>query len=190
MNSWNTNFPTPDNGTQLLSFFEKGNVSVDFIHQRMRVDFYIDTTSGHISGSLFGFQSNKTMYILGSDGTCKSFPLAYDIPSGWPKNVSHYVGQTKIGKTRVAIFSIFPTPSGKTNQTVLYDIKHCAMVSTYLKNTNPYDIGYASGEYFDWKNHYTESFFILPSACYESVQQPKVSLKNSHQKKIDEEDKP
>eukprot|EP01132_Coremiostelium_polycephalum_P008486 gene8486-10430_t len=191
VNSWNSYIPGPKGQLVQASFYEYGTISVDFKNQRMRIDFNItgdhNGDIGNIGGSLWAFQSNKTLYIKSwKDGSCSQYPLTFDVPDGYPKNITTWVREVRIGKFKCQEFSITPQApyTNVTSQRVLYDTKGCAVVSSYAKNVNSSNPGFMNAEYFDFKNHPTESLFDLPSACGASddnemeIEKPRLSILN------------
>ncbi|KAF2069456.1 hypothetical protein CYY_009229 [Polysphondylium violaceum] len=168
LSAYNTYFPGK-NGMEAMSFFECGSINIDFKQKQMAVSFHI-IISGHptIDGSLFAFGQNNTMYVTMNNGTaCKKFPNSYPFPSGWP-NVTNW-GKTKIGQTSVDILDIPASPNGPmTNQTVFYDHKHCACLSTIIRNADISNAGVSTMLFFNFENKPNPDGFNLPSSCLNS----------------------
>ncbi|EGG23770.1 hypothetical protein DFA_05905 [Cavenderia fasciculata] len=162
--SFNCMFPDGQGNIKPMSFAEYGNTSVDFHGQRMRVNYYIVGDNWRVNGSLWGFGKSGEMYVL-QNGTCSKYNLSFPIPSGYPVNQTHFIAKGKIGQFKVDILSVNPTPSGETNQTVLFDPKHCACVSSMLRNNDRSQPGYATIEFFDYRNDYDKHYFSLPGEC-------------------------
>ncbi|EGG22324.1 hypothetical protein DFA_04442 [Cavenderia fasciculata] len=181
VNAWNSYLPTgPNNEMTAMTFYEHANISVDFTTQRERVDYIMYTQIGPVTGSLWSFQSNKTTYMLDGEGNCYALPLFYDIPTGYPKNVSQWTRETKLGQFKVLEIGIDPSYSGPlTNQTVYYDYKHCVVVSAHVKNANASNPGYMTTDYYNYKNYPTPSRFQLPQICLNSNNNKVVATGNN-----------
>eukprot|EP01133_Synstelium_polycarpum_P007568 gene7568-8856_t len=150
-----------------LSFYELGNMSVDYNNQRVRVDYVIVMTEGTVTGSLWAFGKTNDQYIL-SNGVCTHSVLAFPVPSGYTLNETQFVGLTKLGQFEVELYRLAAGQGGFSkdlNQSVLFDSHTCSVVSSTLQNADPSVPGYSTMEYYDFKTYPEEHFFDLPTIC-------------------------
>eukprot|EP01133_Synstelium_polycarpum_P011229 gene11229-13094_t len=168
VSAFNTYFPNGAGANQLFSFYESGNMSTDFVGQRMRVDYEIVMAEATVAGSLWAFQKTNEMYQL-SNGQCVHTALEFPVPTGFPMNASQFIGFGKIGQFTCEVYYLEAGNTGGlsplVNQTVLYDPKSCSVVSSTLKNANPATPGYSTMEYYDFRNFPEEHYFDLPAVC-------------------------
>ncbi|EFA77929.1 hypothetical protein PPL_08574 [Heterostelium album PN500] len=149
------------------SFFEVGNTTIDFQGHRFQSNYLIVSNEiGKFEASIWGFGATNELFIY-SNGQCSVHSLDVPIPSGFP--MEHLIGTTLIGQFPVNIYATALNTTETTAQTVLYDVKTCSVVSTTTRNTDKTNPGFAISNMFNFVNTFTESAFVLPSACTSSM---------------------
>ncbi|EFA85700.1 hypothetical protein PPL_00929 [Heterostelium album PN500] len=176
ISSFNTIFPDGNHQVE-MSFFEMGNTSLDLEGQRQRVDYLVVMPGGvSLIGSYWAFGKTNQFYEL-VNGECTLSQLEFTLPSSYPINDTKNIGTTKIGQFPTDIY-ILDEIASPVIQTILYDIKQCAMVSSIINNKDITNPGFATMNYLNFENSYTESWFDLPNECISQVNRVKSEYKS------------
>ncbi|KAF2074174.1 hypothetical protein CYY_004518 [Polysphondylium violaceum] len=155
------------------SAYESGIVNIDFVGQRASSVFEIDISGGEKGSGLtwnFGANPRRECYEASSSA---------QIPSGFPK-VLKDIGSLTFGKFPVEMLEVeSDTPA--LNQSVVFDLTNCVMVSSYLINADESNPGYGTINFFN-VGVPSDSDFQLPQVCIDAVgsSRPKIGFNHKH----------
>ncbi|KAF2068441.1 hypothetical protein CYY_010234 [Polysphondylium violaceum] len=163
------------------SAYESGIINIDFVGQRASSVFEIDIAGGQKgSGFTWNFGANQTSYYLSPEGQCYEASSSAQIPSGFPK-VLKDIGSLTLGKFPVEMLEVeSDTPS--LNQTVVFDLTNCVMVSTYLINADESNPGYGTINFFN-VGVPSDSDFQLPQVCIDVVGSSRPRIGFNHKRR-------
>ncbi|KAF2068587.1 hypothetical protein CYY_010090 [Polysphondylium violaceum] len=150
-------------------------VNIDFVGQRASSVFEFYAPSKTYSGFTFSFAANQTSYVMGFDGKCYEASSSAKIPSGWPTIVQDIAPYT-LGVFPVEMFEVESEIPG-LNQSVLFDLENCVLVSSYLANSDQTNPGFGTMNFLN-VGVPTDEDFQLPQACIDVVgsSKPKIGF--------------
>ncbi|KAF2074188.1 hypothetical protein CYY_004506 [Polysphondylium violaceum] len=162
------------------SYFESGQANIDFVGQRLSSVFDFFSEGNNMMGMTWQFGANKTAYYMLSDGTCHESSSNSKIPSGYPE-ITKDIGPLTIGVFPVEMFTV-ESDSPALNQTALFDINNCVLVSSYLSNADESNPGFCSINFYN-VGVPSDSDFQLPQACIDVVGSSRPKIRFNHHKK-------
>ncbi|KAF2069532.1 hypothetical protein CYY_009157 [Polysphondylium violaceum] len=162
------------------SSYETGLVNIDFAGQRASSVFEYYAENGKTySGFTFSFAANQTSYLMGFDGKCYEATSSTPIPSGWP-TVIQDIGSYTVGVFPVELYEV-QSDSADLNQSVLFDLDNCVLVSSYLANADQTNPGFGTINFLN-VGVPSDSDFQLPQACIDVVGSSKPMIGLNHKR--------